>query len=184
MTGEPRRGYTPDILAIDEILKGNYRNGIGIPVGVDLRAWYRTPAEQRQAYFDSRATDAHPWSIDDALPDYVLADRGSQPLQFPRWSFGRPPQLSVEVQADVVPIESEIRRRLAEIAIPTTAAPWSFRAQPGATLTADDDVELWTDYEADDLPPLSTVARIALCSAAIVAVLILAIVGACWIATR
>ncbi|AYB69420.1 hypothetical protein SEA_GANCHO_79 [Mycobacterium phage Gancho] len=40
-----------------------------------------------QAFFETFAADPHPWSVDDMLPDYVLADRTTP--QFPA-AFGDP----------------------------------------------------------------------------------------------
>ncbi|AXQ51509.1 hypothetical protein SEA_AMOCHICK_81 [Mycobacterium phage Amochick] len=47
----------------------------------------RTAFYGYQAFFETFAADPHPWSVDDMLPDYVLADRATP--QFPA-AFGDP----------------------------------------------------------------------------------------------
>lgn len=106
------------------------RNGMGLPRGVDLTL-HRTPtarvgAVRYQEFFDAHANDPAPWSIEDMLPDYVLADRA-----IPRW-----PTAWVTVIPETRDIDNRLRDLLATI--PTPARPHEWRAYVRGTVVADD----------------------------------------------
>ena len=73
------------------------RAGTAVPRGIDL-TMHRSPSDRvgtypLQEFFDRHAADPRPWSVEDMLPDYVLADRATP--QFPRYTledrWGCPP---------------------------------------------------------------------------------------------
>ncbi|MCP3810801.1 hypothetical protein NLX62_00340 [Mycobacteriaceae bacterium Msp059] len=68
-----------------------------------------------QAFFDTHAADPSPWSIEDMLPNYVLADRAIPQL----------PGAWVRVIPETRDIDNRIRDRLVAIAIPTMPYQWT-----------------------------------------------------------
>ncbi|OCB44728.1 hypothetical protein A5721_18840 [Mycobacterium vulneris] len=141
---------------IDDMLANiNRRSGISLPRGIDLTL-HRTPTERvgaarYQAFFDAHANDPSPWSIEDMLPDYVLADRAIL-----RW-----PSAWVHVIPDTRDIENNLRDRLAAIPIPPNPIfMWN------ALHTRDDDPPPWMrahrealGLPVDDRPTPDTGAR-------------------------
>lgn len=105
---------------IDDMLESaNRRSGIGLPHGIDLTL-HRTPtarvgAARYQEFFDAHAADPSPWSIDDMLPAFVLADRAIP--QFPAvW---------IKTIPNTRPIDNRIQEILAAITIPTMPHRWA-----------------------------------------------------------
>ena len=67
-----------------------------------------------QEFFDRHAADPRPWSIDDMLPDYVLADRA-----IPQW-----PRAWMPVVVSFSGFENGLQEALASIPLPEPRTPW------------------------------------------------------------
>jgi hypothetical protein len=85
----------------------------------------RTGFRGYKAFFEAHANDPSPWSIEDMLPNYVLADRA-----IPRW-----PSACVTVVPETRDIDNRLRDLLATI--PTPARPHEWRAYVHGTVDAD-----------------------------------------------